>query len=268
MILTAAAVIAAVGTYAGCRSADNYDTTSADLSQPAEAAQPPSMTAASSDNNTEYGIYEDAEEDIADDAADLDEDNDENTSEEYDSADADNAYPDFYSAEVGAGDPIIEEAIVGETPPVTAEAKVSTALSDHLKSHPDAKFKGDAEISKYYLADSGEKRPDDMPSEFAQLDEMPDDVINAAAEAESAGEPIDYADPSEYAASKELYTQIGWNGYALTINIYNDESYYSYTILGNTITNNLLRQTYKLTPELSDTFEAFAKEQLGIQLYE
>lgn len=255
IVLTAVAVIAAAGIYSVSRSADIADTTSGDDPQPTEAAPELQETVMLYKNaDAEYDIggvvgVEDVDEEVCD-SADVSYDND-----------AGSAAPETFAGE----EIILEAPAVGASP--STEATDQPRLSDFIAENADAKFSGDAEIVRYMLAESNEKHPNDMPSEFAQIDEFPYDVIKTVADAESTGEAISYVDPVQYAGSKELYSSIGWDGYALTMIFYSGDASFSFTVCGNTITDNSLSLTYKLTPDQFGIFAEFARSQLGITLH-
>jgi len=271
IVLTAVAVIAAAGVYSASRSANIADTTGAD-SQPAEAAAPPQTTVMlyKSDGSGNDSEIADKyfEEEVVDDAADDSADAANDYEDSYDN-DAASTVPETFAGkgdEASGGEIMIAEVPVEVSP--SAEFKNQIRLADFIAENADAKFSGDAEIVQYMLADSNEKRPNDMPSEFAQIDEFPYDVIKTIADAENTGEVISYIDPVQYAGAKELYSSIGWDGYALTMNFRSGDASFSFTVCGDNITNNDLLTTYRLTSDQFSVFAELAKSQLGIDLHE
>lgn len=278
IVLTAAAVIAAAGVYSASRSADIADTTGAD-SQPAEAAPSPQTTVMifqSADGEYDSGSGADEyDEFFYDDAEDCYEEDDSADEADDSAVPYDNNAPSADVPETFAGKKDGAEAEVGEitiaqTPveaPQPTESQKQIRLSDFIAENADAKFTGDAEIVRYMLAESSEKRPDDMPAEFAQIDEFPYDVIKTIADAENTGEVISYVDPAQYAGAKELYSSIVWDGYALTMSFRSGDASFSFTVCGDTITNNDLLTTYRLTSDQFSVFAELAKSQLGIDLH-
>ena len=268
IVLTAIAVIAAISIYSDSRSPDIAEDTTASGSTQNEGAAAPAPTTVMIYSASDSGEYsETASADSFDYEVEVEDEADYAEEEAEDEAD--------YSA--GAGTASKEqtsavtdsEFIIAEVPAEALPPTVQTTtvpLPDYLAANTDAKFAGNAECTQYLLADSNQKRPDDMNAEFAQIDEFPDDVIKTIAECENSENITDYVDPEEYAASSELYSSIGWNGYVLRLSFYTDNAAFYYTVCGNTITNNSSYTSYRLTPEQLAVFEQLAKDQLGVML--
>lgn len=268
IMLTAIAVIAAISIYSDSRSPDIAEDTTVSGSTQNEGAAAPAPTTVMIYSANDSGEYSETE---SADSFDYEEEVD----DEADFADEADAAPKeqtaaaagvYTGAADGAGGEIMIAKAPVESPSPTVQAKIAVLLPDYLAANTDAKFAGDAECTQYLLADSSQKRPDDMPSEFAQIDEFPDDVIKTIADCENSENITDYVDPEEYAASSELYSSIGWNGYALRLSFYTDNAEFYYTVCGNTITNNSSYTSYRLTPEQLAVFEQLAKDQLGVIL--
>ena len=268
IVLTAIAVIAAISIYSDSRSPDIAEDTTASGSTQNEGAAAPAPTTVMIYSANDSGEYsETASADSFDYEVEVEDEADYAEEEAEDEAD--------YSAEAGTaskeetaagagGEFIIAEAPAEALPPTVQTTAVP--LPDYLAANTDAKFAGDAECTQYLLADSNQKRPDDMNAEFAQIDEFPDDVIKTIADCENSENITNYVDPEEYAASSELYSSIGWNGYVLRLSFYTDNAAFYYTVCGNTITNNSSYTSYRLTPEQLAVFEQLAKDQLGVML--
>lgn len=268
IMLTAIAVIAAISIYSDSRSPDIAEDTTASGSTQNEGAAAPAPTTVmiySANDSGEYSEtasadsfdYEEEVENEADYAEEEAED------EAGYSAGTSTASKEETAAGAG-GEFIIAEAPAEALPPTVQTTAVP--LPDYLAANTDAKFAGNAECTQYLLADSNQKRPDDMNAEFAQIDEFPDEVIKTIADCENSENITNYVDPEEYAASSELYSSIGWNGYVLRLSFYTDNAAFYYTVCGNTITNNSSNTSYRLTPEQLAVFEQLAKDQLGVML--
>lgn len=268
IVLTAIAVIAAISIYSDSRSPDIAEDTTASGSTQNEGAPAPAPTTVmiySASDSDEYS--ETASADSFDYEVEVEDEADYAEEEAEDEADysagASTASKEQASAVTGS-EFIIAEAPAEALPPTVQTTAVP--LPDYLAANTDAKFAGNAECTQYLLADSNQKRPDDMNAEFAQIDEFPDDVIKTIAECENSENITNYVDPEEYAASPELYSSIDWNGYALRLSFYTDNAAFYYTVCGNTITNNFSNTSYRLTPEQLAVFEQLAKDQLGVML--
>lgn len=257
IVLTAIAVIAAISIYSDSRSPDIAEDTTASGSTQNEGAAAPAPTTVMIYSASDSGEYSETESaDSFDYEVEVEDEAD------Y-SAEAGTASKEQTSAVTGS-EFIIAEAPAEALPPTVQTTAVP--LPDYLAANTDAKFAGDAECTQYLLADSNQKRPDDMNAEFAQIDEFPDDVIKTIADCENSENITNYVDPEEYAASSELYSSIGWNGYVLRLSFYTDNAAFYYTVCGNTITNNSSYTSYRLTPEQLAVFEQLAKDQLGVIL--
>lgn len=268
IVLTAIAVIAAISIYSDSRSPDIAEDTTASGSTQNEGAAAPAPTTVMIYSASDSGEYSetasadsfDYEEEVKDEADYAEEEAEDEA--DY-SAGAGTASKEQTSA-VTDSEFIIAEVPAEALPPTVQTTTVP--LPDYLAANTDAKFAGNAECTQYLLADSNQKRPDDMNAEFAQIDEFPDDVIKTIAECENSENITDYVDPEEYAASPELYSSIDWNGYALRLSFYTDNAAFYYTVCGNTLTNNSSYTSYRLTPEQLAVFEQLAKDQLGVML--
>ncbi len=267
IVLTAIAVIAAISIYSDSRSPDIAEDTTAGSTQNEGAAAPAPTTVMIYSANDSGEYSETASADSFDYEVEVEDEADyaeEKAEDEADySAGAGTASKEQTSAVTGS-EFIIAEAPVEALPPTVQTTAVP--LPDYLAANTDAKFAGNAECTQYLLADSNQKRPDDMNAEFAQIDEFPDEVIKTIAECENSENITNYVDPEEYAASSELYSSIGWNGYVLRLSFYTDNAAFYYTVCGNTLTNNSSYTSYRLTPEQLAVFEQLAKDQLGVIL--
>lgn len=257
IVLTAIAVIAAISIYSDSRSPDIAEDTTASGSTQNEGAAAPAPTTVMIYSASDSGEYSET---ASADSFDYEEE----VEDEADYAEEAGTASKEETAAGAGGEFIIAEAPAEALPPTVQTTTVP--LPDYLAANTDAKFAGDAECTQYLLADSNQKRPDDMNAEFAQIDEFPDDVIKTIADCENSENITDYVDPEEYAASSELYSSIGWNGYALRLSFYTDNAAFYYTVCGNTLTNNSSYTSYRLTPEQLAVFEQLAEDQLGVML--
>lgn len=157
----------------------------------------------------------------------------------------------------------VSEVIVGDAVDTTAFASEWELMRNLVDSRES--MVGFAENCFYILAEEKVKAPlGESNSDHMEIENFPAELISMTADILENAEQMENAvSPDEYAKNPDLYMPLNWNGTTFVFGFHDDNSSFTFTVCGRSITSLNSGLSYTLTEEEFLAYSDYSVQLVG-----